>query len=98
MYKCKIYKLISSQTDNIYVGCTSNTINGLKHRLSQHKTDYKLNELYKNRGNRKSYQLTKFDDCEIVELESFETNDRKQMFDRERYYIKMNINNCVNFL
>ena len=80
-----IYKLTSSQTDQVYVGKTKKKIN---YRLTEHIRDYNkwLNdEIYFC----SSYFLTEYDDVKIELIE--ETNNSL----REGYWIQKL--NCCNF-
>ena len=83
----KIYKLVSSQTDKIYIGSTTEKL--LCSRFSTHKRDYK------NKNTHSSYELIKYDDCKIVLIENYSCDNRQDLLKRERYYIENN-NNCVN--
>jgi hypothetical protein len=71
----KIYKIVSNQTDMIYIGSTIQT---LEDRFSQHKCDYK-----KNRAICSSIELLKYDDCKIVLIESFPCLSRPELERRE---------------
>ena len=74
----KIYKLTSSQTDQVYVGKTTQT---LKDRFYSHKSDY--NRWLNGLGDFKSsYFLTEYDDAKIELIE--ETNNSL----REIYWIQ----------
>ena len=79
-----IYKLTSSQTDQVYIGkCKS-----LNKRFNQHKCDYKL-WLDDKRDFRSSFFLIEYEDVKIELIE--ETNN----FLREVYWIQKL--NCCNF-
>ena len=81
----QIYKLTSSQTNEVYVGKTTQT---LKERLTDHRSDYRQ---WTN-GTRFycfSYQIIEFDDHKIELIE--ETNNSL----REIYWIQKL--NCCNF-
>jgi len=81
----QIYKLTSSQTDQVYVGKTKDTLN---RRFQIHKDDYKL-WLDGRREFRSSYFLTEYEDVKIELIE--ETNNSL----REVYWIQKL--NCCNF-
>ena len=86
----RIYKITSAQTDNIYIGSTTKS---LERRLSNHKSDYK--RYLNNKTHYKSgYDIVKFDDAkiELIEEKEFETKD--EMFLRERHFIEQN--KCIN--
>ncbi len=86
----RIYKITSAQTDNIYIGSTTKS---LERRLSNHKSDFK--RYLNNKTHYKSgYDIVKFDDAiiEMIEEKEFETKD--EMLFRERYFIEQN--KCIN--
>jgi hypothetical protein len=73
----KIYKLVSLQTDKIYIGSTTQPL-------------YKRFGLHKNAGNKcMSKELIKYDDCKIILIENFECNNKEELCKRERYYIDL---------
>lgn len=87
----KIYKLISSQTNEIYIG---STVQQLCNRKSAHMTNYRkwLKNEYKYVS---SYELCKYDDCKIILVENYSCNSKEELLKREQYYID-NTNNTVN--
>ena len=78
----KIYKLVSSQTDKIYIGSTTLS---LKKRFAEHK--YTSNVC-------SSKLITCYDDVDIKLLEEYPCNNRKELFKKEGFYIRNN--KCVN--
>ena len=89
--KGKIYKLVSHQTDNIYIGSTCQP---LCERKSKHKNAYKRFQSGKFKYIT-SYEIVKFDDVQIILLENCPCENREQLLARERFYIE-NTNNCIN--
>ncbi len=86
----KIYKLVSNQTDKIYIGST--TMN-LSWRKGGHKADYKKH--LKGKGDfYTSFELMKYDDVDIVLLEDFKCDNKDQLHARERKWIESM--DCVN--
>jgi len=84
IYKATIYKIISKNTNRIYVGHTLET---LEDRLKWHKND----------GNRtSSYIILEFGDYEIIKLCIVEANDMKYIYFEEQHYIDLNENITVN--
>lgn len=84
----KIYKLINPITSKIYIGSTTRD---LKTRLREHKSIYKTGKEKRE----KSYLL--FNDDDIVNIELIELvncKDKKELHDRELYYIQKI--DCVN--
>ena len=79
----KVYKLVNTVDDNIYVGSTCRT---LKERISGHKCDAKRNPncpVYvhiKNIG---------WNNVNIVLIENYPCNSKKELKFRERYYIEL---------
>jgi len=84
----KIYKISSSQTNQVYIGITPRK---LSIRLCEHRYSSK----YKNiRNHCRSYLLlTNFDDCKIDLIEEVNKTESKI---RERYWIDFYGENCVN--
>jgi len=87
----KIYKITSSKTDKIYIGSTCLP---LEQRLSIHKSSYKV-FLNGKRRNVSSFEIVKYEDCNIILIEEIQYETNNQLLDRERFYIETN-NNCVN--
>jgi len=88
----KIYKIISSKTDLIYIGSTTKT---LAQRLASHKYDYKKN---KNDDKKylSSFKLLELEDYEILLLESINCNNKDELRAKEREWIEKLKNECVN--
>jgi hypothetical protein len=86
----KIYCLRSHQTDDIYIGSTTQT---LSRRKAEHRRMYKrwqngeLNYIT-------SFELTKHDDCYIELLEEYPCDNRNQLERREGQLIRET--DCVN--
>ena len=87
----KIYRLISDQTDDIYIGSTSQR--WLSSRLSLHRSHYKK-WLDGGAAFTPSFEILKFDDCRIVLIENYPCCDRYELESRERYHIENT--KCVN--
>ena len=88
----KIYKLISNETDLVYIGSTCNKL--LCKRLGGHRNDYK-NYLNGNYHYMTSFEIVKYGDCKIELNEEYCCENMEQLRKREGYYIR-NIENCVN--
>lgn len=86
----KIYKIVSDQTNRIYVG---STVNVLSKRLSEHKSMYKR---YKNGSHHyvTSFDIVQYDDAKIILVESYPCNNKDELRARERYHIETL--DCVN--
>jgi hypothetical protein len=85
----KIYKLVSNQTDQVYIGSTCR-----KHlctRMAGHRACYKA--WLKGEFNYITcFELVKFDDCQIVLIEHFPCKDKYELEARERYHIENTVN------
>jgi len=81
----KIYKLVSNETDKIYVGSTCKE--RLCQRLAKHKANYKDWIKDNNNGYISSYELFKLGNVEIVLLESINCNTKDELLKKEREYI-----------
>ena len=77
----KIYKIISEQTDRIYIGSTCVT---LSQRLAQHKQD-----INRRKCKISSEEILKFNDAKIVLIELFPCNSKEELLAREQYYLDM---------
>jgi hypothetical protein len=88
----KIYKIVSSQTDKVYIGST--TKDRLCQRMIQHRVDYK-SYLNNKKNYISSFEIMKYDDTEIILIETFPCESKDKLHARERYWIE-NIVNCVN--
>ena len=86
--KSKIYKIVCNKTGLIYYGSTTNS---LKVRLIQHKSRY-----FNHRGNAKysCYEILENNDYKIELVEEVSCETKKQLRDREAYYIKNY--DCIN--
>jgi len=89
----KIYKIVSPSTDKIYIGSTTQT---LAQRLGKHLGNYKDYTINNINKYITSFEIIKLGDYSIVLLEECNYNNRQQLHEKEAYYIKQNINICVN--
>jgi hypothetical protein len=79
-----IYKISSPSTDKIYIG---STIMLLQNRFTKHKGKY---------NNSSSKQIIDYNNSIIESIEEIECNSLFDLRDRERYYIELNRDICVN--
>ena len=86
----KIYKIVSNQTDDIYIGSTCQK---LCQRMCNHRCNFKL---WKNGKYYfvTSFELIKHDDCKIILIEDYQCDNKEQLNQRERFYVE-NMD-CVN--
>lgn len=83
----KIYKIISDNTVQIYIG---STVQKLCRRLAKHKSDHKCGNCIKSKiiidqGNYK-----------IILIENYPCNNREELLQREQHHIDQNKDICVN--
>jgi len=83
----RIYAIKSYQTELIYIGSTTQI---LSKRLGEHRINYKKN------GVTSSKEILKYPDYYIELIELFPCNSKEELLKREGYFIKQNINICVN--
>jgi hypothetical protein len=87
----KIYKLVSFQTDKIYIGSTSQRL--LCHRFASHKSKFTM-WLNGKCHYYSSFELIQYNDCEIVLIEEYPSKSHYELEARERYWIERE--DCVN--
>lgn len=83
-----IYKLTSEQTEDVYIGSTTQP---LKKRLKTHRSHYKLEYKYTT-----SFNLMKYPDVKIELIEALKFDERKELNLREGFY--QQTIQCVNKL
>ena len=88
-HNSKIYKLVSDNTDKIYIG---STVQPLHKRKSAHKSDKKLNR----KNSTTSFELFQLGDVDIILIENFKCENKEELHSKERYYIELNKEICVN--
>ncbi len=84
----KIYKIVCNETDEVYIGSTSRT---LEERLKGHISESKRN----NETQRRTTSSQIIERCNYYMEELDSTNIQEKRFILERYYIE-NIPNCIN--
>lgn len=89
----KIYKIISNQTEKIYVGSTVKYY--LSARLAEHKQDYKRWVNKKLKYTLSSFEIIQYDDAKIILIENWPCNSKAELCAREQYWID-NIKYCCN--
>jgi len=82
----KIYVIRSHQTDQVYIGSTTQS---LAKRFSCHKSNYKINKL-----DISSFEILKYDDAYIELIEEYPCDNKMMLNRREGEIIRQN--NCVN--
>jgi hypothetical protein len=90
----KIYKLISPQTIEHYVGSTAQKILSL--RMGGHRRSYNAYEAGTSKLYCSSYKLMQYDDCSIILLESFPCESKDQLRAREQHWIDLLKQEAVN--
>ena len=88
----RIYKITSSNTDKIYIGSTTKK---LTERLLGHEYNYKK---FKNgkMNNVKSFEILEKKHYKIQLLEKIEYETKRELLEREGYYIRKYRDICVN--
>ena len=92
--KGKIYKLINDSTDKIYIGSTCSSLN---ERLNKHKNNYKC--FIEKKGKQSyitSYKLLELGNVDIILIEDYPCENKKELNKRERYYIDINREIALN--
>jgi hypothetical protein len=89
----KIYKITSDHTNRIYIGSTTKNLND---RITTHKSYYNKWKDNKTRQYCSSYKLYNLGDIKYELLELYKCNNKKELLEREAYYIKQNYNLVVN--
>ena len=83
-----IYKIVSKQTNKIYIGSTTQKLNK---RFIRHKSDYKLQ---KNKIG--SFEVLQFDDAEIILIEQYEDISKEDLLFFEQHYFDLHKDECCN--
>jgi hypothetical protein len=89
----KIYKITSDHTYRIYIGSTTRN---LDYRITKHKYAYNKWKENNIRPYCSSYKLYNLGDIKYELLELYNCNNKKELLEREAYYIKQNYNLVVN--
>jgi hypothetical protein len=92
MVKGYIYKIICEITNLVYIGSTTKSI---ETRLKKHEYDY----IYYCEGKRcycASYKILENGKFKIELIEEIEFQNKKELLEKERYYIENT--NCVNII
>jgi hypothetical protein len=89
----KIYKLTSNHTDKIYIGSTTERL--LCMRLAKHRNNYKR-ALLNLTGMSTASKLLELGDVKIELIEYFPCQQSIELRNRERHYIELHRENCVN--
>lgn len=91
--KGKVYRIVSDQTDQVYIGSTCNP---LSRRMTGHRAHYREYLAGKSQiGKYSSYEILQYEDAQIVLIEDVPCENKEQLRRRERYYIEITPN-CVN--
>ena len=90
----RIYKIISGNTDKIYVGSTVKTI---EERLLAHESSYKswINSEFEY-SYCTSYEILKYSDYQIILIEEIKIKNNSELWKLEGFYQIENYYNCVN--
>jgi hypothetical protein len=90
----KVYKIISSQTDKIYIGSTTKKY--LSSRMVEHRCHARAFE-NGTLGRVSSLDILQYDDAQIVLLEAYPNcQSRDELRSKEQLYIDANKGICIN--
>ena len=89
----KIYKIVSDQTDKIYIGSTA--MPRLCQRMSGHKMNYRRTQAGAKHYV-SSFEIMKFEDAKIVLVELFPCESKDELLAREQYWIDYHKASTVN--
>ncbi len=90
----RIYKIVSNQTDLIYVGSTTQT---LSQRMASHRSNFKRWRNDNGRNYTSSFEVMKFKDAKIILIERVECKDKEGLLKIERKYIE-SLNCCNKYI
>ena len=76
----KIYKIVSTQLDKVYIGSTSLE---LKKRLIKHRNNYKK-YIREGCNYASSFEILKYEDAQIILIEDYPCTTKKELFNREK--------------
>jgi hypothetical protein len=85
--------IVSNKTDKIYIGSTK------KYEIEKRMSEHKNNAKYWTEGKThytSSFEIIKFGDAKIKLIESYPCYNKTQLLMRERYYIDLYRDLCVN--
>ena len=88
----KIYKIVSDQTDKVYIGSTIQT---LAQRFTDHKKRYREHVNKANIICLSAFDILKYDDAQIILIELFPCSKKCELESREYHHIKLE-ENTVN--
>lgn len=91
--KGKVYKIVSSQTDKVYIGSTTKEY--LSQRMSKHRENYK-SWLTGKQHYISSYDIMEYNDADIILLENVNCKSIDELRARERFYIEQYKDYIVN--
>ena len=77
----KIYKIISQETEKIYIGSTS--LKYLSERFAHHRCTFNNQLIHKI----SSAEILKFNDAKIILIETFPCNSKDELNSREQFWI-----------
>jgi len=90
----KIYKIISPNTDKIYIGSTTETL--LSHRIREHRSNYVEQKKGPLLGQVGPFMIIDAGNSLIILIELFPCKSRAELKLREQYHITLNTINCIS--
>jgi|SRR5208337_2466544 len=91
----KIYKIISSKTNKVYIGSTTQKY--LCDRMSSHRYDYRQWKKGKDKYYCSSSEIMKYSDAKIILIENWSCPSKDSLFAREQQWIDQTENCCNIF-
>lgn len=88
-----VYKISSPSTEKCYIGSTCDSI---KLRLQRHQSAFRAYSNNKMTLYTSSFEIIKFNDAIVEELEEVTFTERIELLKREHHYILNNVGLCVN--
>lgn len=76
----KIYKLFSSHCHSVFIGCTTYSLRDI--------FKYHLNLYEKKEYNSIQFKILQYDDCNIELIEHYPCHSKKDLLNRQIYWIK----------
>lgn len=92
----KIYKIISSHTNKIYIGSTAKKY--LSERMYEHRKELRHYEMGIRPWKTTSWDIIKYNDAKIILIEKWPCTCREELLQREQYWQDQNKDICINKL
>tara|TARA_Y100000310_G_scaffold225583_1_gene227587 strand:+ start:225 stop:788 length:564 start_codon:yes stop_codon:yes gene_type:complete len=84
----KVYKIVSSEGDQIYIGSTCQKLSS---RMSRHRTDFRAN---RGTASGKLFEMYGIETCKIILIEAYKCDNSDELRKREQFHI--DTITCIN--